>query len=466
MNRAVVFFLAVLIAASAACGVRAEETTDKFGRFGRITLYYPSPHPAHVALFVSGDGGWNLGVVDMAREIAALDTLVVGVDTTHYLKQLESAAEPCVYPAGDFELLSKYVQKKLGFPQYIKPLLIGYSSGATLVYAALVQAPSNTFLGAISLSFCPDMDLSKPFCRGSGLKWTRDRHGKTSVFLPATRLAVPWVVLQGAVDQVCDAAKAEKYVAQVSDGKIVMLPKVGHGFSVPKNWLPQFKKVFAQLTERGSETPLSSSAGTPPNLPLVAVAAPSPGSDCMAVFWSGDGGWADLDKEISAGLAERGIPVVGVNSLKYFWTKRTPEQTAQDLAHIIRQYAAEWHKEKVVLVGYSQGADILPFAVNRLQEEVRSRVELIVLLGPSLQADFEFHISNWLGSSSSGAPATVPEIMQLGNTRLLCIYGEREADSACPDLHGNRIKKVALPGAHHFDGNYARIVESILGDLK
>jgi len=466
MNRALVFFLAALTAANVACNVRAEETADKFGRFGRITLYNPSPRPAHVALFVSGDGGWNLGVVDMARELAALDTLVVGVDATHYLKQLESAAERCVYPAADFELLSKYVQKKLGFPRYIKPVLIGYSSGATLVYAALVQAPSNTFRGAISLSFCPDIDLSRPFCRGSGLNWNKEHHGKGFVFLPASHLAVPWIVLQGAIDQVCDAGKAEGYVAQVSNGKIFVLPKVGHGFSVPKNWLPQFKKAFAQLTERSSEAPISSSAGTLANLPLEEVVARAPGSDSMAVFWSGDGGWADLDKEISAGLADRGIPVVGVNSLKYFWTKRTPDQTAQDLEQIIWHYAAEWHKDKVVLIGYSQGADILPFAVKRLKKEIRSRVDLIVLISPSLQADFEFHISNWLGSSSTGALATVPEIMQLGNTHLLCIYGEMESDSACPDLQGNRFKKVALPGAHHFDGNYTRIIETILREMK
>jgi type IV secretory pathway VirJ component len=102
-------------------GLRGEEATIQFGRFGKIALYQLSAHPAHVVLFVSGDGGWNLGVVDMARELAALNALVVGVDITYYLKQLERSSEPCVYPAADFELLSKYVQKKLGFPQYITP---------------------------------------------------------------------------------------------------------------------------------------------------------------------------------------------------------------------------------------------------------------------------------------------------------------------------------------------------------
>jgi type IV secretory pathway VirJ component len=54
------------------------------------------------------------------------------------------------------------------------------------------------------------------------------------------------------------------------------------------------------------------------------MAARGPEFDRMAVFWSGDGGWADLDEKISAGLAGHGVPVVGVNSFKYLWTTRTP----------------------------------------------------------------------------------------------------------------------------------------------
>jgi len=135
--------------------------------------------------------------------------------------------------------------------------------------------------------------------------------------------------------------------------------------------------------------------------------------------WSGDGGWAEIDKGVRAGLAAQGVPVVGVNSLKYFWTDRTPGQTAEDLARIIRHCTALWKKEKVVLIGYSLGADIVPFAANRLNEALKSRVELIALLGPGLQADFEFHLGTWLGSSSKTAQPTTPEVMQLGNIRLL-----------------------------------------------
>ncbi len=122
-----------------------------------------------MVLFVFGDGGWNLDVVDMARELSLLDSLVVGVD--NYLRELAKSNEKCSYPAADFELLSKFVQKKLDFPMYMTPVLVGYSSGATLVYATLVQALSNTFRGAISLGFCPDLPLTKPLCGGSGLEW-------------------------------------------------------------------------------------------------------------------------------------------------------------------------------------------------------------------------------------------------------------------------------------------------------
>ena len=225
----------------------SSEPTYQFVRFGTVTVYGPTEKPSSVVLFVSGDGGWNLGVVDMARELATLDALVVGIDITHYLGQLATGKESCSYPAADFEVLSQWLQRKLGLPTYTAPVLVGYSSGATLVYATLVQAPPNTFKGAISLGFCPDLQLTKPLCRGSGLEWTPEPGGKGVSFLPAKELAAPWIALQGLIDQVCDPEAAEKFVIQVPGARVVTLPKVGHGYSVPRNWMPQFKQAFASV---------------------------------------------------------------------------------------------------------------------------------------------------------------------------------------------------------------------------
>ena len=248
MKRGLLVFLVLIVGMINVA--RAEETFLEYGRFGKVSLYQGSSPPSHVVLFVSGDGGWNLGVVDMARELATLNALVVGIDIIHFLRELGKSGEPCSYPAADFEMLSKFIQKKLNFPRYIMPVLVGYSSGATLVYAALTQSPPNTFCGAISLGFCPDLLLTKPLCKGHGLDWEIGPKGKGYTFLPATNLQDPWVALQGTIDQVCDPASTEDYVKKVKGGETVILPKVGHGFSVPRNWMPQFKKAFLRIVTR------------------------------------------------------------------------------------------------------------------------------------------------------------------------------------------------------------------------
>jgi len=119
-----------------------------FGRFGQVTVYRRSEHPSYVVLFVSGDGGWNLGVVRMAEQLAGMDAAVVGIDIRRYLAALDRSTESCGYPAADFEALSQWLQRRLGYPAYAAPVLVGYSSGATLVYAVLIQAPRGTFRAA------------------------------------------------------------------------------------------------------------------------------------------------------------------------------------------------------------------------------------------------------------------------------------------------------------------------------
>lgn len=222
--------------------------------FGTLTVYRSTPRPAHLVLFVSGDGGWKLGVVDMARELASMDALVVGIDITHYVKTVVNgaAASPaaCFDPAGDFERLAKAVEERFGYSGWTPPILVGYSSGATLVYAALVQAPPRGFAGAVSLGFCPDLIVNMPICKGNGLTWERDPHHKGVDFLPSRLLEVPWIALQGDIDKICTPADTRAYVAKVPHGELVWLHKVGHGFSVPKRWMPQFKDSFARVAGR------------------------------------------------------------------------------------------------------------------------------------------------------------------------------------------------------------------------
>ena len=443
---------------------RADADTLTFPRFGTLHLYRPAGEPKHVVLFASGDGGWDRGVVDMARALAALDTLVVGVDTAHYLAGAPSKSE-CVYAAADFEAQSQFVQQELRLPSYSPPVLVGYSSGATLVYALLAEAPRGTFAGAISLGFCPDLPPGPTLCRGEALASEPPASPKKGQrLLPVPSLETPWIALQGQQDQVCAWRDTQAFVGRVGRAEIVLLRAVGHGFSAPKNWMPQLGSAYERLI--GSDRPAALPAADVDGLPLVEVQSDG-GGDTLAVVASGDGGWAGLDRQLSGVLAGAGMPVVGLNSLQYLWKRKEPEEAGRALARILEHYFAAWKKERAVLVGYSTGASILPFMASRLSPELRSRIKLIVLLSPSATVDFEFHVGDWLHEAARKTALTVaPEVAKLPPLKVVCYYGRQEDDSLCPLLPAESATSIELPGGHHFGGDYAGIGQRILDQVR
>jgi type IV secretory pathway VirJ component len=433
------------------------------GRFKDITVYRPEGTPKSFVLFLSGDGGWNLGVVDMAQALVEQGAMVVGINTPKLLANFEQDGGQCVYPDGDLENLSHWVQAYYHLPTYLSPILVGYSSGATLAYATLAQAPKDTFAGALSLGFCPDLNLHKPLCKGSGIESEKRSDGHGVNFLPAKNLGDPWIALQGGIDQVCSPQATQDFAAKVPGAEVVMLEKVGHGYSVPEHWMPQFKAAFAKLAAQNPATVLPPPPTELGNLPVVEVAA-KPGSaesDLFAVLMSGDGGWAGLDQNVANALAAKGIPVIGLDSLRYYWTPRTPDGVAADVDKLIRYYLGHLHKKRALLIGYSQGADVLPFIVNRLPEATRAQLALGAVMGLSEHAAFEFHLTNWVQDGSAGLP-TLPEVQKISGVPLLCIYGEEETDTVCPKLDPQKAHIVALKGGHHFGGDYDRLAQEIL----
>jgi type IV secretory pathway VirJ component len=281
--------------------------------------------------------------------------------------------------------------------------------------------------------------------------------------LPAKNLADPWVALQNENDHVCPASAARDFAAPIRGAAMLVLPNAGRDFAAPPGWVPQFSAAFDKLAAR-----TAAHAALPPglsDLPVVEIpaqplAGPAP-SDAFAIIMSGDGGWAGLDQDVAAALSAKGIPVVGLDSLRYYWTARSPDKLAADTDRMIRYYIGHFGKERVLLIGYSQGADVLPFAVNRLPAATRARVALAAVMGMSDHALFEFHLSSWISDDSSG-PATLPEINRIAGIPVLCIYGADETGSLCPKLDAKRFNIVKLKGGHHFDGDYAGLARQIL----
>jgi len=481
-TRAVAAVLMVLVAAAVRCAVGAapavpaaapptpkpaadqahEARALGAGRFGIVHVYVPAGKPESVAIFVSGDGGWELGVINMARALRDMGAVVIGVDVTHYFASLRRAAQRadahCEMLAADFESLSHQVQRQIGLSEYHVPVLVGYSSGATVVYAALVQSPPGTFAGALSLGFCPDQDFAgAQLCPVNGLRYTQNAQHEL-VFEPAASLRQPWIAFQGQKDQVCDPHAADEFAARVAGGAVVKLPLVGHGFSVERNWMPQFRAAYAQLAVRPQ--PVAAAAPEISDLPLHEVHAAGPAHE-FALLLTGDGGWAGLDQELAARLAANGVPTVALNSLKYFWTRRTPQETAEDVARVLRHYLAAWHAQRVLMIGYSFGADVLPFVVNRLPPDLRARIASVSLLGIDAHASFEVHVAEWVGGEHGGPP-TRPELAEITSVPVLCIYGEGETDSICPQMPPGTIAHEQIGKGHHFSGEYALLADRIL----
>jgi len=440
------------------------ETRFQFGAPGPVTIYRASREPDRFIVFISGDGGWNQGVVDMARQLARMDATVVGVDVRKYLATSQ-AGPGAFYPAGDFATLAQAVQKKLGFTRYHRPVVVGYSSGATLAYGALVQAPAATFQGAMGLGFCPDLKTAKPMSEGVGkLSHTSDPT-LGFVYAPSRTLTAPFIAMQGGRDETCPAPQAHAFLAQTADARVVDLPKVGHGFSVTANWAPQFASAFASLypTVSGPAAPVAAAAGAQrlAGLPLVEMRAAGRG-DTMAVLYSGDGGWAGIDQGLAAGLTRAGVPVVGYDSLRYFWTPRSPDEAAQDLTAVLERYMGAWGKSKVILAGYSFGADALPTIVAHLPPALRSHVKLMALVGVSKDGELEFRPGDWLNLTATSAYPIAPVLQRLSDVPRVCIYGDKDPEDACPAFAPGLIRPLRVAGGHHFDGDYGPVSDAIL----
>ena len=183
----------------------------------------------------------------------------------------------------------------------------------------------------------------------------------------------------------------------------------------------------------------------------------------LAVLLTGDGGWAAIDRRIADALAAHGVAVVGLDSRAYLMHGRTPDEASADVARIIRRYSAQWSSPRMAVIGYSRGADIAPFVVNRLPADLRASLSLVALLGPAERADFEFHWTDLLSDRSNASDRPIlPELERLRGTTVLCVYGQDEKESLCRLADTSAVHVDRRAGRHHFDGDYDAIAAEML----
>lgn len=334
----------------------------------------------------------------VARGLVADGALVAVIDTGRYLGHLREGHVDCPTLADDAERLGKRLLRQDHSDVFLPPLLVGDGAGADLVRQALASAAPDVLAGAVATGGPAD----------SGLPCGRQA---------PTPAQGTWTQVPAATDAAHLAAAVQARFPPAGDPGVAGLPLV--------------------------EMPVA-------------------GSHRLAIVISGDGGWRELDKGISAELNRQDVSVVGWNSLRYFWKQKSPQQVADDLARVMSTYGTRWHAEDIALVGYSFGADVMPFAYARLPPAQRARVRFVSLLGLAHGADFQVRVGGWLGWGRSRQVPILPEVLHMDAARVQCIHGQAEHDTLCPVLAAQGVEVVARPGGHHFDHDPVKLAGIVL----
>jgi type IV secretory pathway VirJ component len=185
------------------------------------------------------------------------------------------------------------------------------------------------------------------------------------------------------------------------------------------------------------------------------------------VFYiSGDGGFNDFSTDLCKTINKAGYGITALSAKSYFWDKKTPEQTAKDIATYLEKQFQKNENRQLVLAGYSFGADVLPFIVNKLSETIKKRLISVVLLAPSTSTDFEIHWSDMLGSHKKRSMDVVVEINRMGLQKTATIFGSDEDDFPVKDIRLKNYSNENLPGSHHFDGNTDEVAKTMIKYFK
>ena len=430
-----------------------------YGLFGNVHVAAPAGEPRRTAVFISDGKGWDARAEALASALSDDGTLVLGVDLPAYLQEMLSINDKCSLPAAHVEEMSDWMQRHRQLQHFNNPVLIGDGAGATFAYAVAAQAPKGTFAALVTLGYDFAFQLPRPICAGDAGRITAPVAEGAQRIVPVKVLPTPWLPLPAAPQGRKPVTNniIEPWLKRIEAGVIGLpaAPAPGAGLPAAIDWLTRPVENAAPLPQDIAD------------LPLIEVAAQGTPVERIAIILTGDGGWAGLDIAVADQLAKRGIAVVGLSTVKYFWQTRKPAEAADALTRIIGHYGGARPLADFVVIGYSFGAALAPVLINRLPDAARARVAVQVLISPDPEAVFEIHVGDWFGSTQhEGAIPIAPEIAAT-KVPVICVHGADEgADSFCAKLAGNaNVHQLELPGGHHYNGDYDKLGAGIAASL-
>lgn len=409
------------------------EVTVSAENLMNVRAIVPAGDAQGVAIQISDAGAAPDGALTNALVERGL--IVVPVRLDDWMAALQKDAEDCLYAGSDIEGIAKEVQHVLALDTYSHPVVVGEGRGGVLGYAAVADSPAATMAGGVALNAAATLDTRLPICDGA----VASRQASGYAYDLSATLPEPFTFVA--------AERPAGLGADTAD----------HARFAPAPDADAARAATADAALALAERDATA-------MPIIA-SRPAGKTEAVALFFSGDGGWRDLDKSIGDWFAQHGIAVIGVDSLRYFWSEKTPQQMGDDIGAILDN-AMIPKDVPVAIMGYSFGADTLPFAWPSIPKAWRDRTDLIALLAPGQKTGFEISVGGWFGMATGEKPV-VPAVAALPQDKLLCVYGEEDDETACTAPSIATARKIETGGGHHFDEDYdalaAKLRAIILG---
>jgi type IV secretory pathway VirJ component len=159
-------------------------------------------------------------------------------------------------------------------------------------------------------------------------------------------------------------------------------------------------------------------------------------------------------------LVTRGVGVIGVSSLRYFWNAKPPAQVAGDIKRLVT--VLERSRHLIFAGGFSFGAEIVPVSLREWTTADRPTLAGLVMIGAGVSASFEIDPLDWIRQPQENPETRVASAVRTLGLPALCVAGADEEDTPCPSLAGAPgVRVVRLPGSHHFNGDYTAVADAV-----
>ena len=175
-------------------------------------------------------------------------------------------------------------------------------------------------------------------------------------------------------------------------------------------------------------------------------------NDYYVILLTGNGGFRNLVQSVTHYLNFKKVSVLAINTKKYLWSEKKPAQIGRDLETLIDRYYSKWGQKKVVIMGYSMGAEVLPFAINCMEDKYSHEILDLILIGPWQKATFKVALRDYYFEVNKGTDIYT-ELLKMRTKKVYIICDDNEYSICHKDLEGV-IDHDFLKGGHHFGGDY------------